>query len=148
MIAHNVRVRRPRGRRRACAVFYLTALLLALTACGNGNNEGGAQRPPAANPPASPAPNPPASLGSGALGGPRVSEASSWTPQKAADHILNYGLSYDSGVEHNPRYVRCEATDATDIFDCYVDVEGVAPYWIRLTAIDDASARFEFRYYD
>jgi hypothetical protein len=64
---------------------------------------------------------------------------STMTAQEASDALFEGGLSFQNGLRHQPSYVRCQET-AVEEFRCYVQVEGVAPYEVRLYKSNDALA--------
>lgn len=151
-------------------IFVGLPLLLAalcFNACGggDGNEDGQDGRPtePATNnqapqadagsPSGAPASNVDVNLGSGALGGPPVPpEQPAWTAQEAASQVFS-GLAYGDGTQQKPEYVSCTSDPASAtgdgsrfrMFECYVEVAGVAPYNISLTVTEPDRAEFQFR---
>ncbi len=73
-------------------------------------------------------------LSGGALGGAPTQVAAP-TTQDVANALYRRGLKYNNGVQHAPNYVYCEqAAQRASSFACYVEVRGVAPYWISVQA--------------
>ena len=78
-----------------------------------------------------------------------------WSPKTAAEFLVANGLLYDTGVRNTVLYASCtgvlasysSATGSFSQFDCYVETNETAPYWISLNVSGEDTARFQFQYY-
>lgn len=86
--------------------------------------------------------NPRPVLASGAAGAPDAPPLGGWSPQFAAQHLVDNGLTYDDGVEHAVSYAECTgspdhySSGRYTVFSCYVESPSAAPYWITLEALE------------
>lgn len=153
-------------RNKTTLLFCLTLLLgLGLGACDDGSDEPTSAPPPSTEPTEAPPPadagtrqtephvSPRPVLASGAAGAPDAPATRAWTPQFAAQRLVDGGLVYDNGFRHDVTYAECTATSTPDSsggyssFECYLESSQVAPYWIDLAVAEDGEARATFLEY-
>jgi hypothetical protein len=154
---------------RVLAALALSVLALAVVACGESGDSGGSSGSTSDSGGTKTHSETPEADAGDPIDGPKADaepnlggdvaffelpdpDKDAMTPQQAADFVLESGLAFSGGTEHDPAYVRCAGKEESGsgdeasfgALDCYIEVPDVAPYRVTLTVANDGKAKAEF----